>query len=129
MKTTDPATLIDDLTTDSDEQQELWVHYLENSDLAALSNHLLEIRRKYSEERLLQITLWRSIENPSDLNLQFLFDNFSELEQSVIRLLVLGATISEISGIKNVGEARLRHVITIICEQDCWKEFDLGIKD
>lgn len=109
---------------DNDERQELWVHYLENSDILALSEHLTKIREAYSEDQLLQITLWRQIENPSDLNLQWLFDNFSELEQSVIRLLTLGATIQQISSIRSIGAGRLRHVISIIRQNDCWEELN-----
>lgn len=128
MKTVELVGLINRLTTDKDEQQELWVHYLENSDVSALSNHLDEIRKKYTEEQLLQITLWRHVENPSDLNLQWLFDNFSELEQSIIRLLILGATLQQISGIKNIGVARMRHIVSVIREQKCWEELD-GVKN
>lgn len=124
MKTVQLVALINRLTTDNDERQELWVHYLENSDISALSDYLAEIRKNYSEEQLLQITLWRHVENPSDLNLQWLFDNFTDLEQSIIRLLILGATIAQISGIKNVGVARIRHVISIIRENRCWEELD-----
>lgn len=124
MTTVELVSLINHLTTDKDEQQELWVHYLENSDVSALSDYLAQIREQYSEEQLLQITVWRHLENPSDLNLQWLFDNFSDLEQSIIQLLILGVELPQISGIKNVGLVRLRHIIAVIRENKAWKELD-----
>lgn len=124
MKTVELVGLIDRLTTDKDEQQELWVRYLENSDVSALSDYLAEIRKQYSEEQLLQITVWRKLENPSDFNLQWIFDNFTDLEQSILHLLIMGVTLQDISSIKSIGPARLRHVISIIRENKAWKELD-----
>jgi hypothetical protein len=124
MKTVEMVSLIDHLTTNKDEQQELWVRYLENSDVSALSNYLALIREQYNEDELLQITVWHKLENPSDFNLQWLFDNFTDLEQSVIRLLILDIPLSQISGIKNIGLARLRHVISVIRENPAWEELD-----
>jgi hypothetical protein len=120
--------VISHLTTDKDEQQELWVHYLENSDISALSDYLSQIRKQFSEEELLQITIWKQLENPSDFSLQWVFDHFTDLEQSVIQLLILGVSLKDISSIKSVGLARLRHVISIIRENPAWRELD-GIKD
>lgn len=124
MKTVEPGEQIDRLTQDNDERQELWVRYLENSDITALSEYLAQIREQYSDEQLLQITVWRQLENPSDFNLQWLFDNFTDLEQSVIQLLILGVPLPQISGIKGIGLARLRHVISVIRENKAWDELD-----
>lgn len=123
MTTMETVSLINRLTTDSDERQELWVHYLENSDIAALSNHLARIRKAFSEEDLLQITLWKQTKNPSDSKLLDLFEHFTALEQSVMRLLALGATLQDISGIKIISVARLRHIISVIHEQEVWKHY------
>ncbi len=124
MKTVETVDLINHLTTDKDEQQELWVHYLENSDLSALSDYLAQIRKQYSEDQLLQITVWKQLENPSDFNLQWVFDHFTDLEQSIIQLLILGVSLRDISSIKNIGLMRLRHVISIIRENPAWEELD-----
>jgi DNA integrity scanning protein DisA with diadenylate cyclase activity len=118
------VSLINHLTTDNDERQELWVHYLENSDITALSDYLSQIRQQYSEEQLLQITVWKQLENPSDFNLQWVFDHFTDLEQSVIQLLILGVSLKDISGIKGIGLMRLRHVVSIICDNPAWEELD-----
>lgn len=124
MKTAEMVSLINHLTTDNDEQQELWLHYLENSDVSALSDYLTQIREQYSEEQLLQITVWGQLENPSDFNLQWIFDHFTDLEQSVIQLLILGVPLQDISSIKSLGINRLRHIISVIREQPCWGELD-----
>lgn len=128
MKTVELTNLISHLTSDKDEQQELWVRYLENSDVSALSDYLAQIRKQYSDEELLQITVWRQLKNPSDFDLQWLFDKFTDLEQSVIRLLVLGVSLQHIGGIKNIGENRLRHVVSIIRENKAWEELN-GTED
>lgn len=124
MKTAEMVSLINHLTTDNDERQELWVHYLENSDITALSEYLAQIRDSYSEEQLLQITVWRKLENPSDFNLQWVFDHFTDLEQSVIQLLILGVSLQDISSIKSIGLMRLRHVVAIIRANPAWEELD-----
>lgn len=124
MKTAEMVSLIDHLTTDNDERQELWVHYLENSDVSALSDYLTQIRAQYSEEQLLQITVWKKLDNPSDFNLQWVFDHFTDLEQSVIQLLILGVSLQQISSIKTIGINRLRHIISVIRENPAWKELD-----
>jgi hypothetical protein len=129
MKTAETVSLINHLTTDNDERQELWAHYLENSDVSALSDYLEQIRKQYSEDRLLQITVWRQLENPSDFNLQWVFDHFTDLEQSIIQLLILGVSVRDISSIKNVGLMRLRHIISIIRENPAWEELNDGIED
>ncbi len=128
MKTAEMVSLINHLTTDNDERQELWVHYLENSDIFALSDYLAQIRNQYSQEQLLQITVWKKLDKPSDFNLQWVFDHFTDLEQSVIQLLILGVSLQDISSIKTIGLVRLRHVISIIRQNPAWRELD-GFKD
>lgn len=123
MKTVEMVNFISHLTADKDEQQDLWVHYLENQDLSALSNYLSQIRKQYNEEELLQITVWGQIERPSDLNLQWIFDHFTDLEQSVIHLLILGVALSDISSIKTIGVNRLRHIISVIQQNPAWETF------
>lgn len=124
METRKTASLIDRLTSDNDERQELWVRYLENSDVSALCVHLAKIRKIHSEEQLLQVTLWRQVYNKADLKLLNLFDHFTDLEQAVMRLLALGATVEEISGIKDIPNIRVRHIISVIRENPCWKKND-----
>ncbi len=124
MKTAEMVNLINHLTTDNDERQELWLRYLENGDISALSVYLEQIRNQYSEDELLQVTVWKQLERPSDFSLQWIFSHFTDLEQSVIQLLILGVALQQISSIKNVGINKLRHIITVIRENPAWKELD-----
>lgn len=123
MNTTETVSYINRLTTDRDEQQELWVHYLENNDLSALSSYLSQIRQQYSEEQLLQVTIWKQVKNPADLNLQWVFDNFTDLEQSVIHLLILNVSLVDIASIKSIGINRLRHIVSVIQQNPAWQTF------
>lgn len=112
---------IKQLTADEDEQQELWVRHLEgNEGIDALSKHLTQIRQEFSEDQLLQITLWRRVYQVDDLNLLGLLDKFTDLEQSVMHLLAIGASLQEISSIKKIGTVRLRHIISVIRENELW---------
>ena len=123
MQTAETARFISRLTTDKDEQQELWVHYLENNDLSALSSYLSQIRKQYSEDELLQVAVWRQIADPSDYNLQWIFEHFTDLEQSVIHLLILGVSLPDIANLKTIGINRLRHVVSIIQQNSAWETF------
>jgi len=124
MKTIEMVNIINCLTPDEDEQQELWVSYLENRDIFTLSDHLFQIRKRYSEEDLLQVTVWKHMKNSLDRDLHRVFDQFSDLEQSVIRLLLLGCELHQISSIKGIGLVRLRHIIAVIKENPIWKELE-----
>lgn len=128
MKAAETADLIDQLTTDNDERQELWLHYLQNSDTSAFTTYLSKIRRTFSEDQLLQVTIWKRARTAPEFGLLQLFAHFTDLEQSVMQLLALGATIEEIGTIKNTSVARIRHVVSIIRENDAWKELN-GSKD
>lgn len=123
MATTKTVEMINRLTTDSDERQELWVRHLENGDINALSDHLAEIRKTFSEEKLLQITLWKQVQTVSDFKLLDLFEHFTTLEQSVMRLLALGASLTEIGCIKRTSTARISHIISVIHEQKVWEKW------
>ena len=119
MKTAETSTLINCLTEDRDERQELWVHYLEHNDISALPDHLSVIRKTWTEDQLLQVDIWRhfSIANNKYAYMQY---EFTELEQSVMQLLAMGATVNQISSIKGIQSVRVRHIISVIREHPCW---------
>lgn len=123
MKVAETAGLINQLTTDNDERQELWLHYIQNSDISALTAYLSKIRKTFSEDQLLQITLWRKVNCSSERDLLELFDHFTDLEQSIMHLLALGATLEEISGIKSIKVARIRHIVSVIREHEVWQKY------
>ena len=111
---------INRLTQDEDEQQELWVYYLQSGDDDAFSAHLAEIQEINREAHLLQVALWTRVSECCRPVLPDLLDKFTDLEQSVMCLLALGATLEEIGSIISVGATRLRHVISVIREHEVW---------
>jgi hypothetical protein len=127
MTTEEMASLINCLTSDNDERQELWVHYLENGDARSLCYHLEKIRKQFSEDQLLQVTIWKRASTHSENALLSLFENFTDLEQSIMSLLALGASLPMIGGIKGIGVVRLHHIIAVVREHPCWNED--GLKD
>lgn len=122
MKVVETAQAIQSLTLDEDERQELWIRCLEEGDdVGALSTYLADIRKNFSEEELLQVTLWKRVFNTKESELLHLFDQFTDLEQAVMRLLALGTTLQDISGITAINTVRLDHIISVVREHDAWK--------
>lgn len=119
------AKAINSLTSDEDERQELWAHYLEkgDDDLTALSIFLDKFRKQYSEDELLQITVWKQANTLDHQILLNFFENFSELEQTVMRLLILDVPLDGIASIMNFDVVQLRHIISIIRLNEAWTNF------
>jgi hypothetical protein len=120
MKTPEVQKLINQLTSDKDEQQELWVYHLERNDVTLLPARLEELRSTSKEVELLQVDLWKRTSHRHVRSLDI--GDFSQLEQSVMHLLALGATISEISGIKRLHASKVEHVISVIREHPYWTD-------
>lgn len=120
--------LINRLTDNEDYRQDLWVHYLSGNCPATLVLHLKKLQDQLSSDSMIQNLLWTVYSNPPSDKFQLLLDNFSNVEQSIICLLYLGLTVGEISKYKNISEIRIRHVISVVRDNDCWKEL-YGVKE
>ena len=114
--------LINCLTKDEDQRQDLWVHYLSGHSPSTLASHLSKLKKEFSNDTDLQHLLWDVFNNPPSDKFKELLTNFSEVEQSVVCLLALGLSIGELSGYKGISEIRIRHVISVVKENDCWEE-------
>ena len=114
--------LINCLTKDEDRRQDLWMYYLSGNEETALSSHLDKLTKEFDADSQLQELLWVVFKNPPSDKFRVLLGNFSEIEQSVVCLLALGLTISQLSKYKGISEIRIRHVISIVKENDCWEE-------
>jgi hypothetical protein len=97
---------------------------LAQDDAVVLSTQLVRICRTFSQEDLIQVTLWRRASSTAEVDLLSLFDQFTDLEQTVMRLLAIRIPLQEISGITNIGGVRLRHMISVICEQEAWNKLN-----
>ena len=123
MSSTDQVSqLINCLTNDEDQRQDLWVHYLSGHSPSTFADHLEKINREFYADSYLQNLLWDIFKNPPSDKFKQLLDTFSQIEQSVVCLLALGLTVSELSKYKGISEIRIKHVISIVKEKDCWEE-------
>jgi hypothetical protein len=120
--------LISSLTNDEDQRQELWAHYLNGNAPSSLASHLEHIQEEDAIEVELQSQLYRLFKAPPSDKLHELLSHFSPIEQSIVCLLALGLSIEQVSGYKRISEVRIRQVISIIRENDCWEEL-YGIKE
>ena len=114
--------LINCLTKDEDKRQDLWVHYLSGNPTSTFAAHLDKLNKEFSTDSHLQQMLWDVFNNPPSDKFQKLLNNFSEIEQSVVCLLALGLSASELSQYKGISEVRIRHVIQVIRYNGCWEE-------
>ena len=116
------SSLINWLTNDEDKRQELWLYYLEGNELPTLASHLYKLENSYSADYQIQVLLWDAFKNPPSDKFKVLLSHFSEIERQIVCLLALGLSISQISGYKGISEIRIKQVISIIRENDCWEE-------
>ena len=129
MKPTEKVSrLINNLTSDEDQRQELWLHYLSGNSASSFASFLDKIQREYTLEMELQKFLWLVSDSPPSERFEQLLTNFSAIERSVVCLLALGLKVSEISRYKGISDIRIRQVIAIIKENECWEEL-YGIKE
>ena len=110
------------LTNDEDLQQDLWVHYLSGHSLDALATYLEKLKLETSIEQEIQARLWYVFKNPPSEKFTKLLAQLSELEQSVACLLTLGLTVDQISKYKGISEIRIRQVISVMRDNDCWEQ-------
>jgi hypothetical protein len=120
--------LINCLTNNEDQRQDLWVHYLSGHSASTLASHLDQLSKEFSSDSELQPLLQEVFHNPPSDKFKDLLSHFSEIEQSVICLLALGLTVSQLSKYKGISEIRIRHVISVVKEKDCWEEL-YGVKE
>ena len=114
--------LINGLTNDEDFRQDLWVCYLSGEPSAALSTRLDEIKLENEIGERLKHTLWQLHKNPPSTEFQQLLNNFSELEQSVMLLMLLDLSVTEVSEYKGISLVRTRQIITAIKSDPVWED-------
>ena len=123
MKPTDSVNnLINCLTKDEDARQELWVYYLSGNPVSAFASYLDKINKEFTADIELQEHLWSVCSNPPSERFQELLKRFSNVERSIICLLALGLTVSEVSRYKHISEVRIKQVVSIIRDNSCWEE-------
>jgi hypothetical protein len=114
--------LINCLTNDEDQRQDLWVYYLSGHLPDSLSSYLDQLNTESSVERQVQAQLWYIFKNPPSDKFFELLSKLSETEQSMACLLALGLTVSQLSKYKSISEVRIRQVIAVMSDNDCWEQ-------
>ena len=122
------SNLINYLTNDEEQRQDLWVHYLSGNPPSSFASYLNKISKDFNVDTEMQGALWRAFSDPRSDNFKELLGNFSEVEQSVLCLLALGLNIGKISSYKGISEVRIRQLIAIVRYNGCWEEI-YGIKE
>lgn len=118
--------LINCLTDDEDFRQELWVHYLDGNTSDSLALHLEKIQKDHIYNIEIQGALWRYMNNYSHEEFTSFLANFTDFEQSVIFMLILGLDASRISECKGINVIRIKQVIATIGHNPIWNQY--GIK-
>lgn len=116
--------LINCLTNNEDERQDLWVHYLSGHPVDSLSVHLKQVQLEYSDDKELRKAIWSLIQDPISEELSnFLALNFTDYERSIICFLMLGLNVEKISGVKGISQVRIRQSIATIRYNKAWSKY------
>ncbi len=121
--------LINCLTSDEDKRQQLWIHYLNGNPTESFSAYLDKINSESAAERTVQEKLHEFYSSPSYTGFTKLLANFSDFEKSILVLLVLGLSVSKISEYKGISEIRIKQVISIIRDNQCWRQLNGAKKE
>lgn len=119
---------IDRLTDDEDMRQELWLHYVSKNSVNSLADKLTNIRKENSlHEKLEQALMHVHSNPPTDSTIVFL-NNFSDFEQSIMFLLLMGFSMEEVSEYKGISCIRLNQCISTIRSNSAWEQYGLKEK-
>ena len=89
--------VINNLSTDEDVRQELWVHYLTVQSTSNLSQHLEKIKLEHNVDRQVQDLLFNISKSTSNEKLSEIMSKFSDFESQLVILMMLGLSLEEIS--------------------------------
>jgi hypothetical protein len=111
---------IETLSQDEDERQDLWVAYLEDP-YFDLSSRFIEIKNKNDINDIVINNLINYLRSPPTTEMLELLDVFTDLERSVLILLVLGFTKEQVSKYKMIEMLRLQQMINNISTHPIWE--------
>ena len=109
--------LINQITQDEDERQDLWVAYLSGLSLSSFSDIL-----KYNNSI-------KHIEENFKHSIQVLIDNplsqdfiscLTKNECIIVCLLMLGCDLGIISQYNGISEARINHIMVVLKDSEAW---------
>lgn len=113
---------INGLTSNEDYRQELWCSYLSGDPVTALRERLIQIKRENEQYDRLQEAIWSLHKNPPSEDTLTFLKCFSEFEQSIMFLLLMGFSVQEVSKYKGISLVRTRQTITAIRSNPVWED-------
>ncbi len=113
--------MINNLTADNDERQELWILYLSGTPTYDLCLELERIRLDDVEE--LKHSIFQLLINPLSEDLQRTIKQFSDFEKDIIYHLLLGLDIDSIGEYKGISGVRVRQTLSTIRKSSFWERY------
>ena len=111
---------INNLTSNEDYRQDLWVYYLENNSTLSFDDFLEYLRLHSKEHKNSKQFLRDYIKDGYDIH-EFLL-NFTEFERSIIYLMVINFTVPEIAKYKGISKIRIMQTINVIRDNPAWEQ-------
>ena len=118
--------LINNLTSDEDHRQELWLHYISGNSPCTFEEKLNKIKEEHEKHDRFIKALDSLYDNPPTPQLISFLCNFSDFERSVMFLLLLGFSVEDVSKYKEISRIRIEQTIFSIKGHTAWKKY--GIK-
>lgn len=116
------AERINRLTSDEDLRQELWVYYLEGNSPDTFVQHLEYLKSKASQQEQVDRFANDLIQQPFSRRLSDILTHFTQVERSVIFMLLLGYNAEDMSNVNSMSKARTRQMIQNIKSNTHWNE-------
>lgn len=111
---------IEILSQDEDERQDLWVSYLQDP-YFDISSRFVEIKNRKDANDLIFNNIINYLQSPPTADMLELLDHFTELERSIMLLLVIGFTKEQVSKYKMIEMLRLQQLIANISTHPAWE--------
>lgn len=122
------GTLINCLTENEDQRQDLWVHYLSGNPVDSFVSHLEKLSLEYSDDLQVKYAVWNLIQNPPSEKFELFLNGFSEFEKSILCCLMLGFTIEQIAQHRGISQVRIRQTVSNIRYNTMWEQYN-GLKE
>lgn len=114
--------LINKLTNDEDHRQQLWLYYVSGGSTDNFESKLDQITREQKLHSKFCEAVAQIYSDPIPEKLVLFVSNFSDFERSIIFLLMLGFTVTEVSEYKGISEVRIKQSIVAIKKHTIWEK-------
>jgi hypothetical protein len=114
VETQQVSSLINCLTNNEDERQDLWVHYLSGNSERSFASKLQELQQVNEDDLKIKEALLTLYKAQSNEKLTAIFSTFSDFERHIVFLLLIDFSPDQISSYKGISEVRIRQAIQAI---------------